>query len=464
MNTKSILVVAIVMTAVISLASGTAQARLLWGVDSGSGDLVNFDPWTGTEYTRYPLPSILSSDTEIGLAGWESELFYINGNSNPGRVYVLDPEDGSTITEYNIEGGWNVNGLGYASGSPGSYLYTSGCSVGDMHRYVAADGSSPTYFWGNSIQNRNAVGGDHGGRIFTPLADGLSIAEVDPWVDKDPLNTIPSPSETIVGMAYDGEYLYASDTSNYVYIMNADTGVVVNTIQLCYTLYALGSTEGNPFNPIEVEKDYRYTSVCFEKDNDGDGLFNEDPIDGIDNDLDGLIDEDPVDCEETSLGTLLPTDTDGDYIVEAVVHKNGKVSSYNPGQYYAVSTVNVLMDVDTLTIEEDWDDCDEISALNPANGGGSVVIVEIRDGEAYQIFDAKSDEVTVSGNTATATLGAVPADTTILMYVKFGPAMKGETWVDTIGPCENTNAALVSIGEDSYEEEASAMLELILKE
>ncbi|MBI3934872.1 MAG: hypothetical protein HY316_09270 [Acidobacteria bacterium] len=28
-------------------------------------------------------------------------------------------------------------------------------------------------------------------------------------------------------------------------------------------------------------------------DNDGDGLFDEDPVDGIDNDLDGLIDEDP---------------------------------------------------------------------------------------------------------------------------------------------------------------------------
>ncbi|NOR48555.1 MAG: hypothetical protein GQ533_11020 [Methanosarcinaceae archaeon] len=267
MNTKSMLVVAIVMTAVISLASGTAQAKLLWGVDpSGTGELVNFDPWTGTEYTRYPLPSISSSDTEIGLAGWEYELFYINGDQNAGHVYVLDPEDGSTITEYDITGGWNVNGLGYASGAPGSYIYTSGCSVGDMHRYIAADGSGPLYYWGNSIQNRNAVGGDHGGRIFTPLAGGVSIAEVDPWVDKDPLNTIPSPSETIVGMAYDGEYLYASDTSNDVYIMNADTGDVVNTIRLGYTLYALGSTEGNPNLPpvANAGPDQTVEQTCYQ--------------------------------------------------------------------------------------------------------------------------------------------------------------------------------------------------------
>lgn len=30
-------------------------------------------------------------------------------------------------------------------------------------------------------------------------------------------------------------------------------------------------------------------------DNDGDGLFNEDPVDGVDNDGDGAIDEDPID-------------------------------------------------------------------------------------------------------------------------------------------------------------------------
>jgi hypothetical protein len=34
-------------------------------------------------------------------------------------------------------------------------------------------------------------------------------------------------------------------------------------------------------------------------DNDGDGLFNEDPVDEVDNDGDGAIDEDPIDFEST---------------------------------------------------------------------------------------------------------------------------------------------------------------------
>jgi hypothetical protein len=195
-------------------------------------------------------------------------------------------------------------------------------------------------------------------------------------------------------------------------------------------------------DPIEVAKDYRFTDVCFEKDNDLE-----------------------VDCPDgTLLGTLLPIDpVTGNYIVEAVV-KNDKVKSYNPGQYYAVSTVNVLVDVDELTIEENWCDCTDISALSPAQGGGSVVIVQVGPGGVlYQILDAKSEEVTVDTCKATAELEDVPAGTTILMYVKFGPAQKHDNFVP--GTCDNTNTAWVSIDEwESEPKEASATLELIEKE
>jgi len=229
---------------------------------------------------------------------------------------------------------------------------------------------------------------------------------------------------------------------------------------------------------IEVEKDYRYTNVCFEKDNDNDGEFNEDPvnfeIDGItpiDDDGDGLYNEDDVDCSGgTYLGDLLPMDGD-DYVLEAVIHpKNNKVKSYNPGQYYAVSTVNVTDDVDTLTIVEDWSDCCDISALNPPNGGGSVVIVQVGPGDAvaYQIFDATSDAIAVNATacTATATLEDVAAGTTIYMYVKFGPALKKQLWAGPYGPCVNYNRASVveepTVPEDWIE--ASANLTLVAKD
>ncbi len=199
---------------------------------------------------------------------------------------------------------------------------------------------------------------------------------------------------------------------------------------------------------IEVEKDYRHTNVAFERDNDLDGLFNEDPIDLIDNDGDGLIDEDPVDYPGgTYLGDLLPMDN-GNYQLEAVINpKNDKVKSYNPGQYYAVSTVNVLADIGTLTIFEDWSDCDEISTLNPRNGGGRVVIVQVGPGDdvAYQILDANMVGVTFpTATSAKAVLQNVVAGTTILMYVKFGPGLKGDVWNPQngyYGPCINYNSA-----------------------
>jgi hypothetical protein len=251
--------------------------------------------------------------------------------------------------------------------------------------------------------------------------------------------------------------------------------------QILSTAWALLTLERfvpPPPVPIEVSKHWSYTNVCFEKDNDNDGEFNEDPvnfeIDGvtpIDDDGDGLYNEDDVDCPMgTYLGDELPMAGDN-YVLEAVIHpRNDKVKSYNPGQYYAVSTVNVTSDVEVLTIEEDWSDCYNISALNPPSGGGSVVIVQVGPGDtvAYQIFDATSDAISINATacTATATLEDVAAGTIIYMYVKFGPALKGQSWEGPYGPCVNYNRASVveepAVPEDWIE--ASANLTLVAKD
>ncbi|MGC9444928.1 MAG: hypothetical protein ACP5E9_08420 [Candidatus Methanospirareceae archaeon] len=192
---------------------------------------------------------------------------------------------------------------------------------------------------------------------------------------------------------------------------------------------------------IKVTKDYRYADVCF-------------------------------DCPEgTDLGELLPLDAEEAYTLEAVVTKDGTVRSYNPGQYYAVSTVTVLADVDVLTIKDEFCDCEDIGTLSPSHGGGSVAIVQVGfedPDEAKQILNAKSEAVTVDFDDCTVTveLADVEAGTTILMYVKFGPALKGETWAGPYG-CENTMTARATTGgEDPATEEASATasLKLILME
>ncbi|HDS45311.1 MAG TPA: hypothetical protein ENN68_04335 [Methanomicrobia archaeon] len=208
---------------------------------------------------------------------------------------------------------------------------------------------------------------------------------------------------------------------------------------------------------ITVTKDYRYADVCFEQDNDGDGLF----------------DEDDVDCPAgTYGGDALPMDDEDNYLLEAVVSKDDKVRSYNPGQYYAVSTVTVLADVATLTIEDVFWDCADadISTLIPSQGGGSVVIVQIGPDDpaevAYQILDAQSAAVTVDleNGTAKVELTEVKAGTTIRMYVKFGPALRGELWAGPISCASTMTARATTGGGDSGETaSATAALKLIIK-
>jgi hypothetical protein len=246
---KKILITGILVVGIL-LSVNKADASLIWGVNPNSSgpELINLDPWTGSINQSFGLPSISANDSDIGLAGWSNALYYINGNQNPGQVYVLNPSNGSVSSTFSITGGWNVDGLGYWSGAAGNYLYTSGCAVDDMHRYNAVNGASPQYFW-STVTDPRAVAGDNGGRIFTyaTLATGgYGILEIDPLTDTLPLNAFASPSDSIVGMAYDGQYLYASDLNNSLYILNADNGNVLNTLSLDYTLYALASTEGSP--------------------------------------------------------------------------------------------------------------------------------------------------------------------------------------------------------------------------
>ena len=94
------------------------------------------------------------------------------------------------------------------------------------------------------------MAGDNGGRIFTyssTLEGGQwGIYEIDPLVNTTLTWFSASPSDSIVGMAYDGEYLYLSDLDGNLYTLN-NSGSVVNTLDLGYTLYALASTEGEPY-------------------------------------------------------------------------------------------------------------------------------------------------------------------------------------------------------------------------
>jgi hypothetical protein len=244
---KFIILIFLVLVFVFPL---TSQAYV-WGVKAGesNNEIIEIDPFDGTVNTTYVAPNFSTGNTEIGLAGWASQLFYTNANSENGKIYLIDPATGSSTGNYTVSGGWGIDGLGYWSGAGQSYIYSSGCSVNDVHRYQAVDGASPGFYW-SDITNPLSMAGDNGGAIYTVGNNStgqFGIWQMDPLTDTNAtwFGSLPTEVGSVVGMAYDGIYLYLSDTNNMLFTMN-NAGQLVDSTDLGYTLWALGSTEGTP--------------------------------------------------------------------------------------------------------------------------------------------------------------------------------------------------------------------------
>jgi hypothetical protein len=235
----------------VGLTSMTQAGPTIFGVDSASQQLVSFDPWTGTEIRRMNLPGGISpTDTQIGLAGSRDfELYYVDSDVDHTQVYVLDSLEGSVKRTFYAEGGglqpYLVAGLAYEGSGSYGYLYKVGCTEQyDVHRFEAVDGGNVDLFWGGDIYYEqpifdDAMGGDDYGRIFA-LDKPTQIVELDP-LDPDWNRTMDTSLTDVVGMAYDGTYLYASTLDNMVYILDPDTAAVLNSTSMDYTLYALGA-------------------------------------------------------------------------------------------------------------------------------------------------------------------------------------------------------------------------------
>jgi len=227
---------------------GVASAEI-WAVKTdatnNTNSIININPFTGVVTSSFNAPNYASGNTNMGLAGWKNALYYTNADSNNGTVYIINPTNGNVSSSFTVSGGWGMDGLGYFSNASGSWIYTSGCSVDDVHRYQAANGSSPQFYW-SDVSNPLSMAGDNGGAIYTVgnVGGKFGIWEMDPLADNNATWFGNSPSENIVGMAYDGKYLYLSDTDGKLFTMN-NSGQLVNTLNVGYNLYALGSTEGS---------------------------------------------------------------------------------------------------------------------------------------------------------------------------------------------------------------------------
>jgi hypothetical protein len=252
---KRVVFAVVLVSVMLFAASAWAGEALIWGVRPGSNgmEIININPWTGAVGTTYAAPGVSSSsNTEIGLAGWTNALYYTNAETANGTIYSVNPTTGAMTSSYTVSGGWEIDGLGYWSGAAESYLYTSGCSVNDVHRYNAANGAAPQFGWSN-VSDPQSMAGDNGGKIFTYA--GGNVYELDPLNDVAPLNSFAFAGVTgavfnVVGMAFDGTYIYISDTNGKLYTLSMG-GQLMNTVNLGYNLYALASTEGLPIGTPE---------------------------------------------------------------------------------------------------------------------------------------------------------------------------------------------------------------------
>jgi hypothetical protein len=134
------------------------------------------------------------------------------------------------------------------------------------------------------------------------------------------------------------------------------------------------------------------------------------------------------------LGELLPMD-DGNYTVDVVVDKKGKVKSTNPGQLYGVINITANVPVSQVNVTDTFG---EFFDVNPAKlGGGVEILVVDEDGYATVLTDQPGITCTVN-NTANEVILTVDLDEamggplqpgdTLMVYIKFQTAMKHETY------------------------------------
>jgi hypothetical protein len=57
------------------------------------------------------------------------------------------------------------------------------------------------------------------------------------------------------------------------------------------------------------------------------------------------------------LADPLPQDSNGNYTAFAQIHKNGKFSNTNPGAFYALTTIDIKSDLDTIEVDEIYENC-----------------------------------------------------------------------------------------------------------
>ncbi len=254
-------------------------------------------------------------------------------------------------------------------------------------------------------------------------------------------------------------------------------------------------------DPIEVEKtwthtDYNWDRICTETITveDPPSTFTEVCVADRAANINNNGQEDPQDPpnllpDDDVLADPLPfDDQDGvdKYTVFAQLKKE-KFSNTNPGAFYALTTIDVLLDLDALWVEEIYDDCTGGEAtqdgilkfVSKKDTRNVKVAVANSDGEVTELTDLLYDigsgtdttdddaivadldkaDIHIEGDLATEHL---TAGSTVYVLVKFNDNLKGapaaENEFDEM--CDNRENVTSDIGDDPFMVQAAAALRI----
>ena len=140
------------------------------------------------------------------------------------------------------------------------------------------------------------------------------------------------------------------------------------------------------------------------------------------------------------LADTLDQDADDKYLVHGNVHpNNNKFQNTQPGAFYALTTVDVLTDIDGLMVWENYDDCTTVQVLlkhvSQKPTRNVKVAIANPDGEVTELTDDLTDGIggMIMANDESAHVhltDQILAGSTVYVLVKFQDDLKGFDTVD----------------------------------
>jgi hypothetical protein len=178
----------------------------------------------------------------------------------------LDPYTGAV--KFQVQGlgsSFGPDGISWESRGGSTFTFVNHANpIPDIHRFenLGGPGQEEILFWGPTQcppcnHAVGGLGGDGNGREFGVFEDidnlfggHLFIGEYDPFVNVSNFVNTPfiAPADDIVGLAFDGRFLYASSASGPLYTLNPDTGVILHSVLLPPLILPDGSPAPYPFD------------------------------------------------------------------------------------------------------------------------------------------------------------------------------------------------------------------------